>query len=86
MKINGGYLQVKPWLASVVILITIVTATVAIGQALTIGPLKTRTDALEVKVETINLEFSKAIAEMRRDQEYILKMLEKMDLKLEKMR
>jgi len=86
MKINGGYLQVKPWLASVVILITIVTATVAIGQALTIGPLKTRTDALEVKVETINLEFSKAIAEMRRDQEYILKMLEKMDLKLEKLR
>ena len=86
MKVNGGYLQVKPWLASVVILITIVTATVAIGQALTIGPLKTKTESLEGKVNSMNLEFTKAITKIQGYQEHIIKTLEKMDLKLEKLR
>jgi len=70
---------VKTWFTIIVSIIAIVSATIAFGEYITFGPLARKQENQEARIRLLELQYAKAISEIKINQRNILDRLNKMD-------
>jgi len=80
--LKTGSMQVKIWLEVIIVIIAIVSSTIAIGQYLTVNPLLKQYDNVTARVDKLEKEYLVTIAKIETTQQNILEAINELKLKV----